>query len=684
MPASDRLNAANTNGKALRPTLASTRTTKSTPLTPKLATASPSLTPQSARRSQARDDSATSTPRSSSRSRKTRSSSTLSTPTATPTAASRHDASSAGPTLSSSFSSSSTSSRRPRSVVSSVESSRSAPRLAPTSAAHSRPSSEVGARDKDARFFHASEVRSPGPTSAPMAKKATSAFYQASNAREGRKSSNASSGGAGMPSPPLSAVERSRPRSGSQFFHADTIPEARHNAALQSPPILSPSSDPYFPPHSAPPPSSGGKDSPLQPQSPSKDSIHLSYRKGASQVIRPNMHGRPPSSSMFSPVENSTLQRRRSSNESGSARFAHGKNPSLSSIDSVTTSGRQTTGTADHPGSPAGPSPLHVDITSPSTVHSPGSRVARANEDGEEKEPAGLQSPLSLPQSPAHDPPQNPLQKMNELAANARRERKVLDLEISNSSLLAINRQLEREVRKQKAELKRFRRLSRAGRLASGAGAGRSSLLSSVTEGETADFEDDNDDLEGGDEGGDEREDDGEGLHDDEHDDHEELSSDESSIDEGTLSPSALAERDAKYRLQDQKRLQLDLSKHRELLGDSQKLNHSLKRCIGWTEDLIKEGRKALDYQVRASDVRLGGRILTREEEEMDDSSEEEEGPHGGSLLSAWTPPDGAMRKSVESERLTDRDSGIELEGPAKSKQDVVMPAKAQQLGQSF
>jgi hypothetical protein len=41
----------------------------------------------------------------------------------------------------------------------------------------------------------------------------------------------------------------------------------------------------------------------------------------------------------------------------------------------------------------------------------------------------------------------------------------VLDLEISNSSLLAINRTLEREMRKQSAELRRFRRLSRSGRL---------------------------------------------------------------------------------------------------------------------------------------------------------------------------------------------------------------------------
>lgn len=74
---------------------------------------------------------------------------------------------------------------------------------------------------------------------------------------------------------------------------------------------------------------------------------------------------------------------------------------------------------------------------------------------------------------------------MNELAANARRERKVLDLEISNSSLLAINRTLEREMRKQTAELRRFRRLSCSGRLSvapSRSASGKMSMLSEATD----------------------------------------------------------------------------------------------------------------------------------------------------------------------------------------------------------
>lgn len=90
-------------------------------------------------------------------------------------------------------------------------------------------------------------------------------------------------------------------------------------------------------------------------------------------------------------------------------------------------------------------------------------------------------------------------------------------------------------------------------------------------------------------------------------------SDDESLFDAGTMTPNTYAEHDARLRAKDEKRLQLDLSKHRELLVDSQKMNQSLKRCLGWTEDLIREGQKALDYHVG-----VGGRVLTPDEVEPD------------------------------------------------------------------
>lgn len=242
--------------------------------------------------------------------------------------------------------------------------------------------------------------------------------------------------------------------------------------------------------------------------------------------------------------------------------------------------------------------------------------------------------------TPKSSPGQSKLDQMNELAANARRERKVLDLEISNSSLLAINRTLEREMRKQNAELRRFRRLSRSGRL-SMATTTRSTSDQLSTLGESDNLSDIS------------------GFSDEEDGDELELSDDEDSVEDGMLSPDAQAERDARIRAKDEKRLQLDLSKHHELLIDSQKLNQGLKRCLGWTEELISQGKKALEYQVRISDIEVGGRVLAPDENELETT-------HSRGLLSPVNVPvgnpwdfGGGERESVESE--VDRDSGVDI-----------------------
>jgi hypothetical protein len=178
-----------------------------------------------------------------------------------------------------------------------------------------------------------------------------------------------------------------------------------------------------------------------------------------------------------------------------------------------------------------------------------------------------------------------------EAAANARRERKVLDLEISNSSLLAINRQLEREVRKQKSELRRFRRLSRAGRLSS-----LTSMMNADDDLVTchidaptkrtrlSDIADEYSDLSD--------------SEDEDEDDDPDSSFSEESVTSLTSSPSNLTDREAARLAKDEKRLKLDLERHRQLLVDSQKMNQSLKRCMQWSEDMIAEGRRALEYKV--------------------------------------------------------------------------------------
>lgn len=180
-------------------------------------------------------------------------------------------------------------------------------------------------------------------------------------------------------------------------------------------------------------------------------------------------------------------------------------------------------------------------------------------------------------------------------ALNARTERKILDLEISNSSLLAINRTLEREMRKQNAELRRYRRLSRSGRLSM---APSTRSFSGTALSTTSELEEGVSELSS--------------IR--SQDDMSDFSDEDSVADEGILSPGSLAEHDAKHRAQDEKRFMVDLTRHQELLVDSQKMNQSLKRCLGWTEELIKEGQKALEYNVHVQDVELGGRVLSPEE----------------------------------------------------------------------
>ncbi|CAG8070645.1 unnamed protein product [Penicillium olsonii] len=182
----------------------------------------------------------------------------------------------------------------------------------------------------------------------------------------------------------------------------------------------------------------------------------------------------------------------------------------------------------------------------------------------------------------------------SDAALNARTERKIMDLEISNSSLLAINRTLEREMRQQKAELRRFRRLSRSGRISM---APSTRSFSGVALSATSEMEE------------------GESEYSIQSpEDTSEISDEDSIVDEGVLSPGSLAEHDAKHRAHDEKRVMLDLAKHQEVLVDSQKMNQSLKRCLNWTEELIKEGQRALEYNVHVQDIELGGRVLSPEE----------------------------------------------------------------------
>ena len=201
----------------------------------------------------------------------------------------------------------------------------------------------------------------------------------------------------------------------------------------------------------------------------------------------------------------------------------------------------------------------------------------------------------------------NKLEHANELAADARRERKVLDLEISNSSLLAINQTLEREMRKQLAELRRFRRQSQFGRTSDAqslrSGSKKIGVLSEIDASSNRSrlaghsltplsIEDEYD------EDGDDK------------DSPSKLSfSSSNSLSDDCPIPTSHAA------LQDSKRLYLDYSRHRALLIDGQKLNQSIERCLGRSEDLIVAGKKALAYRVDVHELEsLTGRVLLPDE----------------------------------------------------------------------
>lgn len=171
-------------------------------------------------------------------------------------------------------------------------------------------------------------------------------------------------------------------------------------------------------------------------------------------------------------------------------------------------------------------------------------------------------------------------------------------------------------MRKVNTELRRYRRLGRSGRFSLAGSESRvASGVSSEglsTNGFSTNSFSDGEDL-------DDEEEDRYDLSIPEEED-EDFSGTESDLEnsmfreDATLSPNAQAEKDGKHRLRDEKRLMLDLSKHQQLLVDSQKMNQSIRRCLGWTDELIREGQKALAYNVKVSDVEIGGRVLDPDE----------------------------------------------------------------------
>lgn len=276
---------------------------------------------------------------------------------------------------------------------------------------------------------------------------------------------------------------------------------------------------------------------------------------------------------------------------------------------------------------------------------------------GSQDESDSVVSGLASPKSASGNDP------LNELVANARRERKVQDLQITNASLEAINRTLERQLRKQTNELRRYKRMTRAGRLSSANTAASSRMPSTSTASEAPegtlkrlglpDPSDEDSCTEPDDDG-------------DESLGESELS-DSDSGGSGQLSPSTIATRDAQHRKRDEKRLQVELSKHQQLLVDSQRMNQSLKRCLGWTEELIREGKRALDYQVRVSEFDVDGPALPEDGEQ----------PYVYDGAQLWGHPANQRRGSSDSEYdHLDVDAGRDHDETMKLRIERLRPAE--------
>ncbi|KAI7286840.1 hypothetical protein KC345_g980 [Hortaea werneckii] len=489
---------------------------------------------------------------------------------------------------------------RPKSLVGSASSQRATSPPLVRSPGHLDLSN--GDESIESRFFHASDARRQEPVVKKAEPKRAATFFYADGKQEERKA----------PSPrPASPVQStvSEKRLSGPWIRND------HNAgSTQSPPMLSPAlsglsnSSPFFS-------SASTNQTTKRSPSPSKENIHLSYRKGASQIfgLRPTQRSHQDIRSIAESPSIGT--------DPSSYFTPHKKSPSLSSIDS---SGSQQSRRRSATHIDSTPSPLLHELKSPTIP-----RVTKQPQQIIDTPPQDIRSPPPAAES-TFSPTAN--KSAAELAADARRERKVLDLEISNSSLLAINASLEREVRRQKSELKRFRRLSRAGRLSTNpldrsARFSAEGMLSTLGEEEEDEEEDEEsafglpsgftDDVDNFSEDTEEEDDDDDGR------------------DEPSSPSSAQTRRDSARLAKDEKRLQRDLEKHKELLVQSQRMNQSLKRCMYATEEMMREGRKALEFSVKVEDVRLGGRILTGHEEDEEGFEEglgeqEEEGGDGG------------------------------------------------------
>ncbi|KAK6829535.1 hypothetical protein PG995_004112 [Apiospora arundinis] len=456
--------------------------------------------------------------------------------------------------------------------------------------------------DPDAKFFYASDAKGTqqqqhhqqqAPVARPVLAKAPTFFY-ANGSTVDNKAPHST------PASPALAQNPSQDSMSNKFMYANGMPELRTSQPGRS---SRPSS--VISTTSRTAPTSRPTSISQPPTSPIKN-VQQPFSAQKRNSNPPSIvSNRPHAASPPPPGPPSAVLRRSST---ATSRKSHSRSSSMVSGSLVMGDPARSSWHSSGPASPSIDAALNPP---PLTLAS----IIQAAEDF--ADPDESMSTVDDAQSETHSEVQSPTKSthdadpISDLVANARRERKVQDLQITNASLEAINRTLERQLRKQTAELRRFKRLSRAGRLSmmpvpepSGAnsetgstnGGDDQEVLSDLSEGDEPEAEVEEEDS---------------------------LTDDDTGSDDLDLSASMVAEKDEKYRKKDEKRLEVDLSKHQQLLIDSQKINQSIKRCMDWTEELIKEGRKALEYNVRPYEVEIPGpRVLNPVDEFEEDTTQ--------------------------------------------------------------
>ena len=504
----------------------------------------------------------------------------------------------------------------------------------------------------ESKFFHASDVQTTSrPQAAPPKQekaKQPTFFYANGNNLDNR--------------PNMPAATQSQDSIASKFMYANGKPEVQSSSLsvplTRGPTTAAPSPAPK---HTSGRLSIGSQASAAhhnphspRPASPVKSPSQPLHSPLMGSAMAPTAGPQRNSASHLPGSAAERMMRRTSSGASRAARASHSRSGSLVLTD-LGHNSTVTTPKLMSPQFPSGPSsPIHTPSTpQPLTL---AAIIQAAEELPDNDEPHSADESRSEVQSPGKSTSGDPI---NELVANARRERKVQDLQITNASLEAINRTLERQLRKQMAEIRRYKRLSRSGQLSQITNEASSRMAS-----ESLALEEEKPSLRIADMSEEEE------SEEEEEDEPEEESLSDTESDTENLTSEQMAERDAKHRNRDENRLKLDLTKHQQLLVDSQKINQSIRRCLDWTEELIKDGKKALAYQVQISDVKLGGKVLSPLDEpdegpllRSDDNDDDED----DDLVDSTAKLDSLLAEvsgrisDFSLDQPQDRDSGIEM-----------------------